>query len=81
MVEEPVKPMNKKVQIMIDEEIALKLQAEINEEERIARLAERLQAEEHEQFTIEQKATLLNHWIQDFEQFESLDTSKSELED
>ncbi|GJT74138.1 hypothetical protein Tco_1040863, partial [Tanacetum coccineum] len=74
---EPVKPTKKKVQIMLDEEIALKLQAKINEEDRIARskeekineanivwdeiqakvnadyqLAERLQAEEQEQFTI-----------------------------
>ncbi|GKC90678.1 hypothetical protein Tco_1151327 [Tanacetum coccineum] len=37
MVEEHVKPMKKKVQIMLDEEIALKLQAKIDEEERIAR--------------------------------------------
>ncbi|GKA94415.1 hypothetical protein Tco_0816453, partial [Tanacetum coccineum] len=67
----------------VDEEIALKLQAEIDEEERIARaeeekideaniawddiqakvdadyqLAERLQAEEQEQFIIEEKDTL-----------------------
>ncbi|GJW57185.1 hypothetical protein Tco_0103916 [Tanacetum coccineum] len=80
---EPVKPTKKKVQIMLDEEIALKLQAMIDEEERIARskeekineanivwdeiqakvnadyqLAERLQAEEQEQFTIYEKATL-----------------------
>ncbi|GKE67611.1 hypothetical protein Tco_1521772, partial [Tanacetum coccineum] len=34
MVEEPVKPIKKKVQIMLDEEIVLKLQAEIDEEER-----------------------------------------------
>ncbi|GKB80652.1 hypothetical protein Tco_0947547 [Tanacetum coccineum] len=41
MVEpEPVKPTKKKVQIMLDEEIALKLQAEIDEEERIARAEE-----------------------------------------
>ncbi|GKD55866.1 hypothetical protein Tco_1289253 [Tanacetum coccineum] len=40
MVEEPVKPMKKKVQIMLDEEIALKLQAEIDEEERIAKAKE-----------------------------------------
>ncbi|GJT66405.1 putative ribonuclease H-like domain-containing protein [Tanacetum coccineum] len=79
MVEpEPVKPTKKKVQIMLDEEIAHKLQADIDEEERITRakeekideaniawddiqekvdvdyqLAERLQAEEQEQFTIE----------------------------
>ncbi|GKD91989.1 hypothetical protein Tco_1371826 [Tanacetum coccineum] len=38
MVEpEPVKPTKKKVQNMLDEEIALKLQVEIDEEERIAR--------------------------------------------
>ncbi|GJR57902.1 hypothetical protein Tco_1500064 [Tanacetum coccineum] len=37
---EPVKPTKKKVQIMLDEEIALKLQAEIDEEERIARAEE-----------------------------------------
>ncbi|GJW14020.1 hypothetical protein Tco_0018153 [Tanacetum coccineum] len=40
MVEEPVKTMKKKDQIMLDEEIALKLQAEIDEEERIARVEE-----------------------------------------
>ncbi|GKB41353.1 hypothetical protein Tco_0886295 [Tanacetum coccineum] len=41
MVEpEPVKPKKKKVQIMIDEEIALKLQEEIDEEERISRAEE-----------------------------------------
>ncbi|GKC09634.1 hypothetical protein Tco_1001244 [Tanacetum coccineum] len=37
MIEEPVKPMKKKVQIMLDEEAALKLQAEFDEEERLAR--------------------------------------------
>ncbi|GJR13869.1 hypothetical protein Tco_0796521 [Tanacetum coccineum] len=37
IVQEPVKPMKKKVQIMLDEEIALKLQAEIDEEERISK--------------------------------------------
>ncbi|GJZ55571.1 putative ribonuclease H-like domain-containing protein [Tanacetum coccineum] len=81
---EPMKKLSKKDQLKLDEEIALKLQAEIDEEERIARakeenideaniawddiqakvdanyqLAERLQAEEQEHFTIEQKATLL----------------------
>ncbi|GJR01832.1 reverse transcriptase domain-containing protein [Tanacetum coccineum] len=83
MVEELVKTMKKKDQITLDEEIAFKLQANIDEEERIARdkeekiyeaniawddiqakvdvdyqLAERLEAKEQEQFTIEQKATL-----------------------
>ncbi|GKB06480.1 hypothetical protein Tco_0834713 [Tanacetum coccineum] len=37
MIEEPVKPMKKKVQIMLDEEAALKLQAKFDEEERLAR--------------------------------------------
>ncbi|GKG50085.1 hypothetical protein Tco_0518859, partial [Tanacetum coccineum] len=37
MIEEPVKPMKKKVQIMLDEEAALKLQAEFSKEERLAR--------------------------------------------
>ncbi|GKA57713.1 hypothetical protein Tco_0756901 [Tanacetum coccineum] len=37
MIEEPVKPMKKKVQIMLDEEVALKLQAEFTKEERLAR--------------------------------------------
>ncbi|GJX61768.1 hypothetical protein Tco_0294668 [Tanacetum coccineum] len=37
MIEEPVKPMKKKVQIMLDEEVASKLQAEFDKEERLAR--------------------------------------------
>ncbi|GJW34109.1 hypothetical protein Tco_0054141, partial [Tanacetum coccineum] len=37
MIEEPVKPMKKKVQIMLDEEVSSKLQAEFDEEERLAR--------------------------------------------
>ncbi|GJT71435.1 hypothetical protein Tco_1030721 [Tanacetum coccineum] len=37
MIEEPVKPMKKKDQISFDEETALKLQAEFDEEERLAR--------------------------------------------
>ncbi|GJX19615.1 hypothetical protein Tco_1073208, partial [Tanacetum coccineum] len=37
MVEEPVKNMKKKDKIMLDEEIAFKLQEEIDEEERITR--------------------------------------------
>ncbi|GKB73915.1 hypothetical protein Tco_0935327 [Tanacetum coccineum] len=37
MIEELVKPMKKKVQIMLDEEAALKLQDEFDEEERLAR--------------------------------------------
>ncbi|GKF61739.1 hypothetical protein Tco_0181793, partial [Tanacetum coccineum] len=89
MVEpEPVKPTKKKVQIMLNEDIALKLQAEIDEEKRIVRaeeenineaniawddiqakadadyqLVERLQADEQEQFTIEEKATLFKELL------------------
>ncbi|GJZ53649.1 hypothetical protein Tco_0608534 [Tanacetum coccineum] len=37
MIEEPVKPMKKKDQISFDEETTLKLQAEFDEEERLAR--------------------------------------------
>ncbi|GJV16099.1 hypothetical protein Tco_1361422 [Tanacetum coccineum] len=37
MIEEPVKPMKKKHQISFDEEVALKLQAEFDKEERLAR--------------------------------------------
>ncbi|GJX59738.1 hypothetical protein Tco_0291128, partial [Tanacetum coccineum] len=37
MIKEPVKPMKKKVQIMPDEEVAKRLQAEFDEEERLAR--------------------------------------------
>ncbi|GJV81909.1 hypothetical protein Tco_1517779 [Tanacetum coccineum] len=37
MIKEPVKPMKKKVQIMLDEEAALKLQGEFDEEERLAK--------------------------------------------
>ncbi|GJZ32477.1 hypothetical protein Tco_0577913 [Tanacetum coccineum] len=37
MIEEPVKPMKKKHQISLDEEVASKLQAEFDEEERLAR--------------------------------------------
>ncbi|GJW48580.1 hypothetical protein Tco_0080226 [Tanacetum coccineum] len=87
MIEEPVKHMKKKVQIMLDEEVALKLQAKIDEEERLARekvekekeanialieecddiqakidvdyqLAERLQEEEQEELSVEEKAKL-----------------------
>ncbi|GKB98138.1 hypothetical protein Tco_0984275, partial [Tanacetum coccineum] len=37
MIEEPVKPMKKKDLIRLDEEVALKLQAKFDEEERLAR--------------------------------------------
>ncbi|GJY95573.1 hypothetical protein Tco_0511934 [Tanacetum coccineum] len=89
---EPVKPMKKKVQIMLDEETALNLQAEFNEEERLARekvekkerdnislieewddiqakidanhqLAERMKAQEQEELSIEEKATLFQQLL------------------
>ncbi|GJV80642.1 hypothetical protein Tco_1516512 [Tanacetum coccineum] len=84
---EPVKPIKKKDQISLDEETALNLQAEFDEEERLTRekakkeeeanialietwddiqakidadhqLAERMQAQEQEELSIEEKATL-----------------------
>ncbi|GKA99158.1 hypothetical protein Tco_0827095 [Tanacetum coccineum] len=86
---EPEKHLKKKDQLKLDEEIALKLQSEIDEEERLTRekdeanvalteewddiqakvdadyqLAQRLQAEEQEQFTTEQKATLFKELLE-----------------
>ncbi|GJR74679.1 hypothetical protein Tco_0087044 [Tanacetum coccineum] len=90
---EPVKPMKKKDLIRLDEEAALKLQAEFDEEERLARekaekekeanialietwddiqakidvdhqLAERLQAQEQEELSIEEKATLFQQLLE-----------------
>ncbi|GKD29812.1 hypothetical protein Tco_1240590 [Tanacetum coccineum] len=82
MVEEPLK-MKKKDQVLFDEQEAIRLQAQFDEEERIARekeeanvaliaqwndiqdkvetdyeLAQRLQAEEQEELTIEEKSKL-----------------------
>ncbi|GJW49240.1 hypothetical protein Tco_0090591 [Tanacetum coccineum] len=93
MIEEPVKPIKKKDQISFDEEVALKLQAKFDEEERLARekaekekeanialietwddiqakidvdyqLAERLQAQEQEELSIEEKATLFQQLLE-----------------
>nr|GEX06762.1 hypothetical protein [Tanacetum cinerariifolium] len=68
MIEEPVKPIKRKDQIRIDEEDALRLQATFNKEERLARekdekLAERLQAQEQEEWSIIEKATLLQQLL------------------
>ncbi|GKD36594.1 hypothetical protein Tco_1252103, partial [Tanacetum coccineum] len=92
MIEEPVKPMKKKDLIRFDEEVALKLQAEFNEEERLARekaekekeanialieewddiqakidvdhqLVERLQAQEQEELSVKEKATLFQQLL------------------
>ncbi|GJU70493.1 hypothetical protein Tco_1256752 [Tanacetum coccineum] len=85
----PKKPLKKKDQISFDEQEAIRLQAEFDEEERLARekdesnvslteewddiqakvdadyqLAQRLQAEEQEQFTTEQKATLFKELLE-----------------
>ncbi|GJW23422.1 putative ribonuclease H-like domain-containing protein [Tanacetum coccineum] len=93
MIEEPVKPIKKKVQIMLDEEAALKLQAKFDKEERLARekaekekeanialihewddiqakidddhqLAERLQAQEQEELSDAEKATLFQQLLE-----------------
>ncbi|GKD67564.1 hypothetical protein Tco_1321654, partial [Tanacetum coccineum] len=93
MIEEPVKPMKKKVQIMLDEDVASKLQAEFDEEEILARekakkekeanvalteewddiqakieadheLAQRLQAEEQEELSDAEKATLFQQILE-----------------
>ncbi|GKA98464.1 hypothetical protein Tco_0826401 [Tanacetum coccineum] len=71
---EPVKHMKKKDLIRLDEQAALKLHAEFNEEERLARekakikadhqLAERLQAQEQEELSIEEKATLFQQLLE-----------------
>ncbi|GJX15601.1 hypothetical protein Tco_0216433 [Tanacetum coccineum] len=89
MIEEPVKPMKKKDLIRLDEEVALKLQAQFDEEERLARekdeanvaltgewddiqakieadheLAQRLQAEEQEELSVEEKAKLFQQLLE-----------------
>ncbi|GKC22686.1 hypothetical protein Tco_1024836 [Tanacetum coccineum] len=69
MVEEPEK-MKKKDQISFDKQEAKRLQVEFDENERLAKidadyqLAQRLQAEEQEQFTTKQKATLFNELLE-----------------
>ncbi|GJT45548.1 hypothetical protein Tco_0954263 [Tanacetum coccineum] len=93
MIEEPVKPIKKKDLIRLDEEVALKLQAEFDEEERLARekakkekeanialietwddiqakinvdyqLAKRLQAQEQEELSNAEKATLFKQLLE-----------------
>ncbi|GKD18976.1 hypothetical protein Tco_1208134 [Tanacetum coccineum] len=86
---EPEKPLKKKDQIKFDEEEALRLQAEFDEEDRLARekaqqveeaniawddiqakidadyqLAERLQAQEQQELTIEEKSTLFQQLLE-----------------
>ncbi|GJS22065.1 hypothetical protein Tco_0450697 [Tanacetum coccineum] len=93
IIEEPVKPIKKKDLIRLDEEVAIKLQAEFDEEERLARekaekekeaniylieewddiqakmdvdyqLAERLQAQEQEELSVEEKAKLFQQLLE-----------------
>ncbi|GKD99969.1 hypothetical protein Tco_1387953 [Tanacetum coccineum] len=86
---EPVKKLSKKDQLKLDEEVAQRLQAEFDEQERIERektkanialketwddiqakieadclLAERLQAREQEELTIEEKAILFQQLLE-----------------
>ncbi|GJR14218.1 hypothetical protein Tco_0796870 [Tanacetum coccineum] len=73
MIEEPVKPMKKKELIRLDEEVALQLQAEFDEEERLIdadhQLAKRLQAQEQEELSVEEKATLFQQLLEKRERF------------
>ncbi|GKB67960.1 hypothetical protein Tco_0929372 [Tanacetum coccineum] len=58
---EPVKPMKKKDQISLDEEIALNIQAKIDDDHQ---LAKRMQAEEQEELSIEENATLFQQLLE-----------------
>ncbi|GKD78989.1 hypothetical protein Tco_1341610, partial [Tanacetum coccineum] len=93
MIEETVKPIKKKDLIGLDEEVALKLQDEFDEEERLTRekaekeketnialiqewddiqaktdadyqLAERMKAQEQEELSIKEKATLFQQLLE-----------------
>ncbi|GKA66569.1 putative ribonuclease H-like domain-containing protein [Tanacetum coccineum] len=66
MIEEPVKPIKKKHQFNLDEEVSLKLQAEFDEEERLAReKAEKEQeANEKEEMSIEEKEKLFQQLLE-----------------
>ncbi|GJW66709.1 hypothetical protein Tco_0121133 [Tanacetum coccineum] len=61
MIEEPVKPMKKKDLTRIDEEVALKLQVKIEADHE---LAQRLQAEEQEELSVEEKAKLFQQLLE-----------------
>ncbi|GJX58620.1 hypothetical protein Tco_0290010 [Tanacetum coccineum] len=106
MVEpEPVKKLSKKDQLKLDEEIALKLQAKIDEEERLARgkaqqikkvniawddvhakveadyqLAQRLQVQEQEELTDEEKAILFIQLLEQRRKHFTAKRSGEELE-
>ncbi|GJZ57581.1 hypothetical protein Tco_0613075 [Tanacetum coccineum] len=60
-----IEPVKKKDQILLDEETALNLQAEFDEEERLTReKAEKLQAQEQEELSVEEKATLFQQLLE-----------------
>ncbi|GJX17880.1 hypothetical protein Tco_0218712 [Tanacetum coccineum] len=67
---EPEKPLKKKDIIRLDEEIASKLQAEFDKDERLAKikadheLAQRLQEDEQEELSIEEKAKLFQQLLE-----------------
>ncbi|GJZ48531.1 hypothetical protein Tco_0602363 [Tanacetum coccineum] len=60
---EPEKPLKKKDQISFDEQEAIRLQDEFDEEERLAREKDEA-TKEQEQFTTEQKATLFKELLE-----------------
>ncbi|GKB64013.1 hypothetical protein Tco_0920199 [Tanacetum coccineum] len=62
LVEEPVKPTKKKDQIRLDEETALRLQAEFDEEERLAK--EKAEKEEEANLSVEEKAKLFQQLLE-----------------
>ncbi|GKB72508.1 hypothetical protein Tco_0933920 [Tanacetum coccineum] len=65
LVEEPVKSMKKKDQISLDEETALNLQDDIHAKiDADHQLAERMQAQEQEELSIEEKATLFQQLLE-----------------
>ncbi|GKD03210.1 hypothetical protein Tco_1178184 [Tanacetum coccineum] len=63
MIEEPVKPMKKKDLIRLDEEVALKLQAKFDEEERLAR--EKAEKELKHGMIYRQRLMLIINWLKD----------------
>ncbi|GKG37807.1 hypothetical protein Tco_0457030, partial [Tanacetum coccineum] len=67
MVEEPLK-RKKKDQVLFDEQEAIRLQAQFDEEERIVEtdyeLAQRLQAEEQAELIIEEKSKLFQQLLE-----------------
>ncbi|GJU09427.1 hypothetical protein Tco_1131823 [Tanacetum coccineum] len=68
MVKEPLK-MKKKDQVLLDEQEAIRLQAQFDEEERDKvetdyEIAQRLQAEEQEELTIEEKSKLFQQFLE-----------------